>query len=323
VSRVLYVVARESRFTQIDREALAEAHEVADWSGRHPVKDALGALAAVRRADVVVAWFAGWHAVVPVTAAWLLRKPSVVITGGYDVANVPEADYGMQRGGLAKVLSRWVLRRATRLMANSHSGAREAAAAAPRATVSVVHHGVPDLGSGLAVPHREGALTVGIVDRRNLLRKGLRPFVEVARELPDVPFTLAGRVEDPEAGEELSSLAGENVTLAGFVDDDALARLYATAKVYVQPSLHEGFGMTVAEAMLAGCVPVVSDAGSLPEVVGDAGVVVARGESLADGIRRGLTMDGAAARERVLERFTIPQRAEGVRATVDAALRKT
>ncbi|MEA2386786.1 MAG: hypothetical protein QOJ22_960, partial [Thermoleophilaceae bacterium] len=84
--RVLYVVARRSRFTDIDREALAERWEIADWEGRHPVKAAFATARAVARAEAVVVWFAGWHAFVPVTLAWLLRKPSLVITGGYDVA---------------------------------------------------------------------------------------------------------------------------------------------------------------------------------------------------------------------------------------------
>lgn len=320
--RILYVVARESRFTEIDRDALRDAgHDVVDWSGRHPARDAARALTAVRGVDAVVAWFAGYHAAVPVTAAWLLRKPSLVITGGYDVADVPEADYGMQRGGLSRTVARWTLRRATRLMANSESGGREARRAAPRAAIEVVHHGVPDLaGGGSQAGERAGALTVGVVDRRNLLRKGLEPFVRVAAELPDVPFVVAGRFEDDGAAERLRALAGPNVELTGWIADDELGRRYAAARVYVQASLHEGFGMSVAEAMLAGCVPVVVAAGALPEVVGDAGVVVGRGESLADGIRRGLAMDGAAARRRVLERFTLEQRARGLVAALAAAV---
>jgi glycosyltransferase involved in cell wall biosynthesis len=314
--KLLYVYGRRSRFTDIDRDILARQYEVTELGGR-----TLRAAPAAARADIVVAWFAGWHALLPVTVAWLLRKPIVVITGGYDVANVPEAGYGMQRGGLARIASRWVLGRATRLMANSESGGREAAKVVPKATVDVVHHGVPDLAphADLDAP-RDGALTVGVVDRANLDRKGLRAFAAAAALLPGVPFTLAGRVDDPEAAAELDRAARQ----AGQVGDDELARLYATSAVYVQASRHEGFGMAVAEAMAAGCVPVVTDSGALPEVVGDVGIVVAEPtpEAVADGVRRGLDAGPDArrrARARVLEQFTLERREQGLLATVRAA----
>ena len=61
------------------------------------------------------------------------------------------------------------------------------------ARVTVVHHGVPDPFGELPGGARERvALTVGVVDRRNLERKGLRPFVEAAAHLPDV-LVRAGR----------------------------------------------------------------------------------------------------------------------------------
>jgi glycosyltransferase involved in cell wall biosynthesis len=313
--KLLYVYGRRSRFTDIDRDILAAHHEVTELGGR-----TWRAAPAAARADAVVVWFAGWHAILPVTVAWLLRKPSVVITGGYDVANVPEADYGMQRGGLARIASRWVLRRATRLMANSHSGAREAALAAPRATIDVVHHGVPDLApdADLDAP-RGGALTVGVVDGPNLERKGLRAFAAAAALLPGVPFTLAGRVDDEAAAAELDPAARR----AGQVSDDELARLYGTAAVYVQASRHEGFGMAVAEAMAAGCIPVVTSSGALPEVVGDTGIVIAdpTPEAVAEGVRQALERGPESrrrARARVLEQFTLDRREHGLLATVRA-----
>ena len=91
--RLLYVYGRRSRFTDIDRDILAGHFELTELGGR-----TLHAGSAAARSDVVVIWFAGWHAILPATVGWLLRKPVVVITGGYDVANVPEAGYGMQRG---------------------------------------------------------------------------------------------------------------------------------------------------------------------------------------------------------------------------------
>jgi glycosyltransferase involved in cell wall biosynthesis len=92
--------------------------------------------------------------------------------------------------------------------------------------------------------------------------------------------------------------------------------------VYVQPSHHEGFGLSVAEAMLAGCVPVVTAAAALPEVVGDAGVQVAsdRPDEVAAGVRRALEAGpdaGARARERVLREFPVEMRRRGLYEAVE------
>lgn len=315
--RILYVVNRRSRFTDIDRDALAEQHELRDLTGG----PSLRAIGAVLRADAVVVWFAGFHAFLPVTLAWLMRKPSLVITGGYDVAATDDG-YGMQHGGLRRFVARWSLRRATRLMANSESGAREARrAAGEKATIDVVHHGIPDLVGSLPATPRAGALTVGAVDAPNLRRKGLLAFVEAARELPDVPFVLVGKVFDEQAERTLRDAAPANVELTGFVEDDELARRYASAAAYVQASTHEGFGMAVAEAMLAGCIPVVTPVGALPEVVGDSGVVV-QNDDLAGAIERAIAMgdeERAAARARVLDRFTLERRGNGLRTALENA----
>jgi len=322
---ILYVFGRESRFVAIDRDALRERHEVVDWTGKHPVKHLVATARQVRHADVVVCWFAGYQALAPVTLAWLTRRPTVVITGGYDVASVPEAGYGMQRSFSGRLVSRWILRRATRVMANSEFGREEALRAVPKIApkTSVVHHGVPDLvGREPSYEPRTGALTVSVIDVANLERKGLLPFVRAARELPDVTFFLVGGVVEPEAEVRLRAEAPPNVTITGRLSDEDLAIAYAGAAAYVQASLHEGFGMAVAEAMLAGAVPVVSPVGALPEVVGDAGIVVGR-QDLADGIRRALAAtpaDRRRARERVLTHFTLAQRGEGLRAVVDSAI---
>jgi glycosyltransferase involved in cell wall biosynthesis len=67
---------------------------------------------------------------------------------------------------------------------------------------------------------------------------------------------------------------GEAVVLAGLVDDVDLPALYGGASVVVLPSLEEGFGLPALEAMACGTAVVASRRGALPEVVGDAGVLV-------------------------------------------------
>jgi glycosyltransferase involved in cell wall biosynthesis len=168
------------------------------------------------------------------------------------------------------------------------------------------------------------ALSVGVVYRLNLARKGHRPFVDAARHMRDVEFVLVGKWLD-DAIEELRAGAGPNVTFTGYLDDETRDSYFRRAAVYVQPSRHEGFGLAVAEAMLARCVPVVTDAGALLEVVGDTGVVIAEPEArqVADGIRRALELGpeaGERARRRVLERFPYEMRRDGIIREVEAAL---
>lgn len=66
----------------------------------------------------------------------------------------------------------------------------------------------------------------------------------------------------------------DNVRLLGYVPDDDLPALYRAAEVFVFPSLYEGFGLPPLEAMACGTPVICSNASSLPEVVGDAGMLV-------------------------------------------------
>lgn len=66
----------------------------------------------------------------------------------------------------------------------------------------------------------------------------------------------------------------DDVIVTGYVSDEDLAALYAGAAVFVFPSLYEGFGLPVLDAMTAGVPVIVSKSGALPEVVGDAGCCV-------------------------------------------------
>ena len=61
----------------------------------------------------------------------------------------------------------------------------------------------------------------------------------------------------------------------GYVEDKKLPELYSNAMMFVYPSLYEGFGLPVLEAMKCGCPVITSNTSSLPEVIGQAGIQIA------------------------------------------------
>jgi len=156
------------------------------------------------------------------------------------------------------------------------------------------------------------ALSVGNVDRPNLWRKGHEPFVRAAALLPDVQFVLVGAWLD-DAIDYLRAISTPNVSFAGRVTDAELRVFYQRASVYVQPSAHEGFGLSVDEAMLAGCIPVVTRLGALPEIVGDAGLYAESQDAadVAEKVREALTQPISrrlGARHRILTYFPVDSR---------------
>jgi len=318
MTRILFVHNRLQPFVADDLKILQERWSVTErYEARRRVNP-FEIAREVRRNDLIFCWFASWHSALPIFFARVFHKPSIVVIGGYDTANVPEADYGSQRGGWRQRLSRWIIANATHLIVNSEFARSEALANTHTepGKLTVMYHGIVPKAPGPFTEREALALTVGNVWKENLLRKGLLPFVRSSRLLPDVRFVVVGKCHD-DTVDILRAEGGPNVEFTGFVSEEALWELYRRASVYVQPSIHEAFGLSVAEAMSAGCIPVVTAAGALPEVVGNTGIIVptTAPEDIATGIQQALHADSAMrsfARERVLTEFPMERRRDAM-----------
>ena len=170
---------------------------------------------------------------------------------------------------------------------------------------------------------RPYVLSVGTVQPRKNYVRLIRAFVSLKVEAQLIIAGGRGWLYQDILAE--AEKHPERVRMLGFVDDADLPALYHGASLFVFPSLYEGFGLPVLEAMACGVPVVCSDASSLPEVAGDAalpvdpldtgGLAEAMARALEDAeLRREMTAKGIAR----AARFTWEQAARQLLAAFDA-----
>jgi glycosyltransferase involved in cell wall biosynthesis len=209
----------------------------------------------------------------------LTRIPTVTIV--YDLTTFERS---MRPNRRSSVIERLTLgpavRRSKRLLAISQATADalgERFPAARRRTVVAPLGVSPTLSEepstdGAPLPDPGFVLAVGTLEPRKNLPRLVAAYSTLDRELQDShPLVVVGAL-GWQTGETLEALRGlgDRATVLGYVSDGALAEMYRRCSVFCYPSLGEGFGLPVLEAMAAGAAVLTSRISSLPEVGGDA-----------------------------------------------------
>lgn len=186
----------------------------------------------------------------------------------------------------------WSVKRASHILADSVATKEDLLAiwGVPDEKVTVLYSGVharfapvEDGEKLLQVRRRYGlgerpfVLAVGTVQPRKNYQMLIRAFQGVANRL-DYNLVIAGGVgwmAEEMTAEAARQGLSDRVLFSGFVEDDDLPALYSAADLLAFPSLYEGFGLPVLEAMACGLPVLLSDTSSLPEVGGAAAVMLA------------------------------------------------
>ena len=234
----------------------------------------------VPRSEIVFVWFAAGPAA---TAAFVLsrifHKKIVVVAGGSEVSPEKEIHGSGIRSAIRFLTTRIILNNSDLVIAVSYFNKTEILAVSKPKRLNVVYNGID---TNEYRPSGDGKIFDGLTvaagrNRAQFTRKGLDRFAQLARCLPTRRFVAVGNLP---ARREWKRRFPRNVQITGPVPNDILLYYFQKSRFYCQLSRHEQFGVALVEAMATGCVPIVSDSGALPEVVGPCGIVVRNGDPL-------------------------------------------
>jgi glycosyltransferase involved in cell wall biosynthesis len=139
--------------------------------------------------------------------------------------------------------------------------------------VRVVHHGIRKLHFPTATPREKVILNVGAIQKRKNIARLVEAFEAVDPSWRLVLIGSSGYGAAEIHARIAASPAAERISVLGYVTPEELAGWYARAAIFAFPSLDEGFGMPVLEAMAAGTPVITSTHSALPEVAGDAAML--------------------------------------------------
>jgi len=209
-----------------------------------------------------------------------LRIPTVTIV--YDLTTFePSMRPNRRSTAIERLTLGPAVRRSTTLLAISQATAdalvRHFPAAESRTVVALLGVtpalvGELDSSEAATLPPPGFVLAVGTLEPRKNLPRLVDAYSRLPKELQHShPLVVVGAL-GWETGETLDALSSldERCILLGYISDAALAELYRRCAVFCYPSLGEGFGLPVLEAMAAGAAVLTSNASSLPEVGGEA-----------------------------------------------------
>lgn len=232
----------------------------------------------IAQTELIYIVFADFTALVTLHLAKKHAKPTIVCVGGYETANVSWMKYGGMTSWHSAKKVRWILKNADKLLVFSDFSGEEVAKYADRNKIEVVPLGL-NLDQRPISKKEKLVMTVGNAVKQPALTyilKGLDTFAKACANLTDHTCIIVGAYDEDIAA-YLRSLA-PNLILTGAIPREDLFELYEKASVYCQLSYRESFGLALLESMSRGCIPVITDRGAMPEIVGKSGCKVPFGD---------------------------------------------
>lgn len=281
----------------------------------------------IRKSKVLVCFFSGYHSFLPALLSKIFCKKCLVIAGGTDCVSFPAINYGNFRKQpsafftrLSYVLATCIAPVHERLISFDYKYDEKM-----KGPQGIQHHckglktRIVPLHNGYDTDfwYPSGAekeftfVTVAYNVGNKVINelKGIDLILEAATALPEHQFLIIGKTCD-----NFPSEVPGNVTFTPPLKQDAIRSYFQKSAFYLQLSLSEGFPNSLSEAMLCGCIPVGSDVGGIPDIIGDTGFILNFRQSslLNELLKKALTADQKTlslnARQRISDNFPVKRR---------------
>jgi glycosyltransferase involved in cell wall biosynthesis len=228
--------------------------------------------------------FAGYQSFIPVLFGKLFFKKTVIVLGGTDCVGFPSIQYGCFYNKQLKPFTSFSLKHAKLLLPVDQTLVEydytyqdrdypkqgfQYHVPGIKTPYKVIYNGF-DSEKWLPLKKEEKSFVTVAADlntRFGVQLKGIDLIISAAKDLPFCSFYIVG-------GKELNFEIPSNVFLIDRIPNNQLTDFIGSKQFYLQLSMSEGFPNALAEAMLCGCIPIVSNVGAMPMIIEDAGYVL-------------------------------------------------
>lgn len=266
--------AFEHTYIRTDYDILKEKYDVVPIQIKN-ILDLYKLIKPCLFADFILSWFPSERSAMAVFLSKLFNKKSGIIGS---TISLLEGDVGAKEKKLKfrkslRICAKYSVEKADIFFpVSQYEEVNTQKHCKPQKTV-MIHHGFDANNFTYGAEKEDLILMVSYINEEYIIRKRIIEYINVAKELPEYKFQLIGKSFDIKSYKRLVSQIPNNMEIV-MPGEDTILQAMKKAKIYMQISISEGFGCAVAEAMLCGCVPVVSLLPPLMEIVQDKGYLI-------------------------------------------------
>ncbi len=339
MNTLFYNIQNDSSFVKNDRQIILNNYNVIDFVFSQKSKILTPFTFFHQLVQIILYWnkyhiilsqIAGYHTLIPSLLSYLKLKKHIIILHGTDCNIIPEIGYGNLQKPVLKWFTKQSILKANLLLPVSHSLVDNKSEYYTENKISlglrknivgfntpytIIHNAVEADKFRIITTDREPftfiTVAFGLEKKKNVLLKGVDLIIDLAKKNPEYTFTILGSNSIYNYKNDL-----KNVTIIPKVAHNKLIDYYNQNKYYLQLSISESFGLSLCEAMLCGCIPIVSDVGIMPEIVEDKGfILMSRDQVQINNLLHTICQDKKEIdqfliRELILKKYSFPIRRE-------------